>query len=125
VYASLNVRSLGDSETRCNEQLKNMIDRSIELMRTIPYVSRTVVNLHTRSRGQTIRKIGRADTLDHVELLQCIHEYRMKANLHCAVFDTASPKAVVPPYKAPSSRSLTSRIGNFGIGVEPHYGWFN
>jgi hypothetical protein len=29
----------------CNEQLKNMIDRSIELMRTIPYVSRTVVNL--------------------------------------------------------------------------------
>ena len=30
--------------------------------------------------GQTIRKIGRAETLDHVELLQCIREYRMKAD---------------------------------------------
>jgi hypothetical protein len=52
-----------------NEQLKNMnneqsIDRSCS---GAPYVSRTVCESPPSKGGQTIRKTGRAETLDHAE----------------------------------------------------------
>ena len=53
---------------------------------------------HTCQGGQTIRKTGRAETLDHVELLQCIREYPMKAEFTLVrVIDTlVHRKRVVP-----------------------------
>jgi hypothetical protein len=61
-----------------NEQLNNMNNRSIELRHAICVKAR-FRSPTVEVGGQTNRKIGRAETLDHVELLQCICEYRMKA----------------------------------------------
>jgi hypothetical protein len=57
-----------------------MINRSIELMRTIR-VKDCCKSPILEVGGQTIRKIGRAETLDQVELLQCIREYRAEFTL--------------------------------------------
>ncbi len=77
-----------------NEQ---SIDRSCS---GAPYVSRTVCESPAfEVGGQTIRKTGRAETLDHAEeVLQCVREYRVKAEFTLGrVIDTLVHRKRVAP----------------------------
>jgi hypothetical protein len=57
------------------------------------------VNLPPSVGGQTIRKTGRAETLDHAEeVLQCVREYRVKAEFTLGrVIDTLVHRKRVAP----------------------------
>jgi hypothetical protein len=73
------------------------INQSIELRSGLHYLMcRRPLKSH--QVWQTLRKIGRAETSEHVDLLQRIHEYRLKAEFTLVqVIDTLGRRKRVEP----------------------------